>query len=109
MTAAPADSLATTSGETLSQDHLAGRRVSESVWTPDSELCETVRVCCFKTPNLKVICYAVRDNFGLPWWLTGKETACNAGASAGSLDWEDPLEKELANHSSLENPMDRGA
>ena len=26
-----------------------------------------------------------------------------------SLGWEDPLEKEMAIHSSLENPMDRGA
>ena len=27
-----------------------------------------------------------------------------------SLDWEDPLEKEMATHSKcLENPMDRGA
>ena len=26
-----------------------------------------------------------------------------------SLGWEDPLEKEMATHSSLENPMDRGA
>ena len=26
-----------------------------------------------------------------------------------SMDWEDPLEKEMATHSWLENPMDRGA
>ena len=25
-----------------------------------------------------------------------------------SLGWEDPLEEEMATHSSLENPMDRG-
>ena len=25
------------------------------------------------------------------------------------LGWEDPLEKQMATHSSLENPMDRGA
>ena len=25
------------------------------------------------------------------------------------LGWEDPLEEEMATHSSLENPMDRGA
>ena len=25
-----------------------------------------------------------------------------------SLGWEEPLEKEIAAHSSLENPMDRG-
>ena len=27
----------------------------------------------------------------------------------GSLGWEDALEKEMATHSSLENPMNRGA
>ena len=26
-----------------------------------------------------------------------------------SMDWEDPLEKEMATHSCLENRMDRGA
>ena len=26
-----------------------------------------------------------------------------------SLRWEDPLKKEMATHSCLENPMDRGA
>ena len=38
----------------------------------------------------------------------GKESACNAG----DLGWEDPLEKEMATHSSIlawRIPMDRGA
>ena len=26
-----------------------------------------------------------------------------------SLDWEDPLEEDMASHPCLENPMDRGA
>ena len=30
-----------------------------------------------------------------------KESACNAGDLVRSLDWEDPLEKELATHSSI--------
>ena len=50
--------------------------------------------------------------FGLPWWLSGKESACNAG----DLGWipgsgrspgggpGNPLQ-----YSCLENPMDRGA
>ena len=42
----------------------------------------------------------------------GKESACNAGDPGLIPGWEDLLEKEIANHSSifvLENPMDRGA
>ena len=34
---------------------------------------------------------------GLPWWLSSKESACNAG-DAG--DEEDPLEEGMATHSS---------
>ena len=40
----------------------------------------------------------------LPKWLSGKESACNAGDTGDwiqSLGWEDPLEKEMSNHSSL--------
>ena len=36
---------------------------------------------------------------GLPWWLSGKESACNAGlqeTQVWSLDWDDPLEEEMA-------------
>ena len=33
----------------------------------------------------------------------------NAGVRVGSLGLEDPLEEEMATHSGLENPMDRGA
>ena len=38
---------------------------------------------------------------GLPWWLTGKESACNAGDLSSILSQEDPLEKEMAIHSSI--------
>ena len=37
---------------------------------------------------------------GLPRWLSGKEPTCQAGDS-GSLDQEDPLEEEMATHSSI--------
>ena len=37
---------------------------------------------------------------GLPWWLSGKESCCNAG-DASSLGWEDPLEEGMATHSSI--------
>ena len=36
----------------------------------------------------------------LPWWLSSKEFACNV-ADTGSISQEDPLEKEMATHSSL--------
>ena len=48
-------------------------------------------------------------------WLSGKESACNAGTTGdvGSIPrWEDPLEKGVAIHSSIlawSIPMDRGA
>ena len=42
---------------------------------------------------------------GLPQWLNGNESACNAGASGGpwvhSLGGEYPLEKEMVTHSSI--------
>ena len=44
-------------------------------------------------------------NVRLPQWLSGKESTYNIGDSVQetwvrSLDWEDPLEKEMATHSS---------
>ena len=44
---------------------------------------------------------------GLSWWLSGKESACNAGdqrlipGSERSLGQKDPLEKEMATYSSI--------
>ena len=40
---------------------------------------------------------------GLPRWLSGKEYACQAVdmVSIQFLGWEDPLEKEMATHSSI--------
>ena len=41
---------------------------------------------------------------GFLWWLRGKESACNVkdtGLWVWSLDQEDPLEKEMATHSSI--------
>jgi len=37
---------------------------------------------------------------GLPWWLSSKESACQCRRH-GSLGQEDPLEKEMATHSSI--------
>ena len=58
---------------------------------------------CYELPYGKAL--------GLPWWLRGKETVCNAG-DAGLIPGlgkspgeghDNPLQ-----YSSLENPMDRG-
>ena len=38
---------------------------------------------------------------GLPWWLSGKESACNVETWVRSLRHEDPLEKKMATHSSI--------
>ena len=39
--------------------------------------------------------------YGLPWWLSGREFTSNAGDMVRSLGLEDPLEKEMATHSSM--------
>ena len=38
---------------------------------------------------------------GIPQCLSSKEFTCNAGDTGSVLDWEDPLEKGLATHSSI--------
>ena len=35
----------------------------------------------------------------LPWWPSGRESACNVGVR--SLVWEDPLQDSMATHSSI--------
>ena len=50
--------------------------------------------------------------WGFPGGSEGKVSACNAGDLGLISDWEDPLEKEIAIHSSTlawKNPMDREA
>ena len=45
----------------------------------------------------------IQHLFGLPWWLSGKEFTCSAGAAGDtvrSLGREDPLEEGMATHSS---------
>ena len=41
------------------------------------------------------------DKQGLPWWLSGKESASNAGDVGSIPELEDPLEKEMATYSSI--------
>ena len=48
---------------------------------------------------------------GLPWWLSGKESACQHRHSfdpgVGKTPWR--RKQQLLQYSSVENPMDRGA
>ena len=39
--------------------------------------------------------------WGFPGGSDGKESACRAGDQVRSLNWEDPLEKGMATHSSI--------
>ena len=47
---------------------------------------------------------SIYPNNGLPRWLSGKDSACNAGDAGDMSDpWsqEDPLEERMATHSSI--------
>ena len=62
-------------------------------------------------PEALIPSYLLQCN-GLPWWRSGKESACNARVTGSIPGSEDPTEKEVANplqYSYLGNPMDRGA
>ena len=39
--------------------------------------------------------------FGLPQWLSGKESVCSAGDTGSIPDSEYPLEESMATHSSI--------
>ena len=45
--------------------------------------------------------YNIIFRFVAKYKLDGKECACNAGDLDSVLVWEDPLKKEMANHSSI--------
>ena len=48
---------------------------------------------------------------GFPGGSDGKESACNAETWVRSLGWDDPLEEDIATHSSIlawRIPVDRG-
>ena len=54
---------------------------------------------CGYHPCREVIyCYISKK--GLPWWLSDKESNCQAGDTGLSLRLEDLLKKEMATHSS---------
>ena len=41
------------------------------------------------------------DDIGLPWWPSGKNLPVMQEMQVRFLGWEDPLEKEMATHSSI--------
>ena len=43
----------------------------------------------------------ITKNVGLPWWLEVQASASNVGDLGLILGREDPLEKEMATHSSI--------
>ena len=60
------------------------------------------------TPGQLLTCSIVRSTLlgpslhcGLPWWLSSKESTCNAGDTGLVPGSRSPLEKEMATHSSI--------
>ena len=53
-----------------------------------------------KTFTGRKLAYSRRKH-GLPWWLSSKESACNAGNPGSIPGSEDPPEKEMATHSNI--------
>ena len=60
-----------------------------------------------------VILYAIHNHYnGLPWWLSVKEFACNAGDAGsvpGSRRFPGKGNSNSLQYSCLENSMDKGA
>ena len=67
-----------------------------------------------KGTHLNIIKYIYDKPTGLPQWLSGKESTCNAGDTGDSSlipGWEDPLEEGMTTYSSISAgriPMGRG-
>ena len=60
-------------------------------------VCVTESLCC--TAEIMQHC---KSTIGLPWWLSGKRICLLRQETwVRSLDQEDPLEKEMATHSSI--------
>ena len=63
--------------------------------------------------NEQICIVTLGNRTGLPRWLSGKRIPLPLQELqetwVQSLDQEDPLKEEMATHSCLENPMDRGA
>ena len=53
------------------------------------------------TSRRKTSCCILNHLPGFPSGSSGKESACVMGDPVQSLGWEDPLEEEMATHSSI--------
>ena len=56
-----------------------------------------LHLCCSVAQSCLILCDSLWTAAGFPGGSEVKASACNAG----SLGWEDPLEKEMATHSSI--------
>ena len=65
-----------------------------------------------RKPEIYLLLSTILASWGFPGGSDGKASACNAGEPVRFLGREDPLEKEMAIHSSTLDrkiPMDGGA
>ena len=88
------------------------------VQTPQFQIQSLPKIAQTHLPNQSPLCIIIRPflDKGLSWWLSSKESTCNAEdvqeTQVRSLDREDPPGEGNDNplqYSYLENPMDRGA
>ena len=55
----------------------------------------------YNTGYTSILYSIVNYSQGLPWWLSGKESACSSGDMGLIPDQKDSLEKGMAIHSSI--------
>ena len=76
------------------------------------EFSKVIHFFCSKNPNFKILTMLKEEfprnildwtisNHGLPWWLSGKESACNAEDPGSVSAGEDPLEKGMVTYFSI--------
>ena len=83
-----------------------------SRWQPhENSQARTIQLNCFRIPALQNT-HRIHVAYGLPWWLSGKESACSAGVMGSIPGLGRSLGEENGcpmKYSCLENPMGRGA
>ena len=67
------------------------------------DMTERLTLCVFSPiANENCLCHHLSIYLGFPWGLSGKESACQCRRPRFSpWVWEDPLEEEVATHSSI--------
>ena len=121
-----------TDTEFLALNHAANREKSQArtqtqgIWL-QSLYSPTIMLYCQLLPFLKIHwlnhfiensnsqlrnnMYLLMAHLGLPWWLSSKESSCNAGATGdvGLIPWDWEDWGNQPQYSRLENPMEREA